>query len=290
MLPLASLFLPVLLLAGPASAAVGQSSAPQSSRLRFKTPGIDPDLVSDANLAEPLGDGSRGSATLRAQILLDRAHCSPGELNAAWSFRMRQAVEAFQGSHEVPVTGRVDAATWAALNQGDPAVLKAYTVAAGDTAAVLAERFHSAADLLSSLNPGRDWTRPGLVITVPAVRGTLNAAKTTPPEMAAQVVVSARAGLVRLFDARSRLLASYPASAGSRGVPGREAALRIARVRRQPRGIVSIALSNSACTIQGTSVPGDVPEMQLPGCITLTNWDAADLARLAPPGTPVLFR
>ena len=52
---------------------------------------------------------------LAAQIMLDRAGFSPGEIDGRNGPNLRRAVAAFQRVHALPPTGRLDSETWAAL-------------------------------------------------------------------------------------------------------------------------------------------------------------------------------
>jgi lipoprotein-anchoring transpeptidase ErfK/SrfK len=57
-----------------------------------------------------------------------------------------------------------------------------------------------------------------------------------------------------------------------------------------PVGIVWVDLSLEHYGLHGTPEPGSVGHTQSHGCVRLTNWDAARVAALVKPGTPVLFR
>ncbi len=57
-----------------------------------------------------------------------------------------------------------------------------------------------------------------------------------------------------------------------------------------PVGVVWIDLSKEHYGIHGTPEPGQIGHVESHGCVRLTNWDAARVAALVKPGTPVLFR
>lgn len=57
-----------------------------------------------------------------------------------------------------------------------------------------------------------------------------------------------------------------------------------------PVGIVWIDVNIEHYGMHGTPEPANVGHTESHGCVRLTNWDAAKLAALVKPGTPVLFR
>ena len=57
-----------------------------------------------------------------------------------------------------------------------------------------------------------------------------------------------------------------------------------------PVGIAWIDVNIEHYGIHGTPDPGRVGHAESHGCVRLTNWDAARLAALVKPGTPVQFR
>src|SRR5260370_42240267 len=80
-------------------------------------PPLSMDIPAINNPQQPdLPQGAKGSPVVRAQILLARAHFSCGEIDANFGSNLDKTVRAFQGDRHLPVTGVVDAATWAALN------------------------------------------------------------------------------------------------------------------------------------------------------------------------------
>ena len=95
------------------------------------TPATTPDTTTSARPAV-LGQGDKGDAVLEAQVKLDRAHFSPGEIDGAFGSNVARAVAAFQQSRGLDPSGRLDAATWAALDADGAPVLTDYTLTAED--------------------------------------------------------------------------------------------------------------------------------------------------------------
>src|SRR5438874_2728218 len=75
-----------------------------------------------------------GAAVLRAQILLDRAHFSPGEIDGRYGGITRGAVTAFNLAKKTNAGAQVNAATWKALNADAAPVIVDYTLTAADLA------------------------------------------------------------------------------------------------------------------------------------------------------------
>ena len=199
---------------------------------------LSAEKVNDANLTAVVGPKSSGAAVLRAQILLDRARFSPGEIDGATGSNLQKAIAAYQEQSNLTPSGKVDKETWAALNQDNPAALVTYTITAADvagpftaipsdmaekakmpamgyTSAIegLAEKFHASPKLLRQLNPRKDFNREGEEILVPNVEAT------APLPKGAKVVVSKSTSTVTLVDAAGKTLAHFPASMGSEHDP-----------------------------------------------------------------------
>jgi lipoprotein-anchoring transpeptidase ErfK/SrfK len=197
----------------------------------------------------------RSPTLVRAQVLLDRAHFSPGVIDGRAGENVRQAIAAYEASVGLPADGVLDQAVFDKLTAADTAPATAsYTIATEDVAGpfvaklpddmeeqaklprlafrgpqeLLAEKFHMTEDLLAALNPGADFTKAGTVITVAAV------SPTELPEPVVSIEVDKTERAVRAFDAQGKLLAFYPASIGSDDRPAPSGLLKVVAVAPNP--------------------------------------------------------
>ncbi|TAK37902.1 MAG: murein L,D-transpeptidase [Lysobacteraceae bacterium] len=190
--------------------------------------------------------------TLRAQVLLDRAHFSPGEIDGVSGTNTRRAIAAFRKARGLGDGETLDDATWQALRQGDAPVLVEYTITEEDAATdfakvpsdmmakaelddlgyasieeMLGERFHASPALLQKLNAGKAFTA-GTTITVPNVAGR------EPLARAAEVLVDKSDGSVSLLDEGGKAYARFPATSGSEHDPLPIGDWKINGVAREP--------------------------------------------------------
>jgi lipoprotein-anchoring transpeptidase ErfK/SrfK len=174
----------------------------------------------------------------------------------------------------------------------------------------LSERFHMSPDLLAALNPGQKFDRAGARINV------VNVAEQAPPKTA-RIEVDKSRETVRAFAQDGALIAFYPASVGSEEKPTPSGTLKVVSIEPNPtyrydpkykfKGVEStkpftirpgpnnpvgsmwIGLSQASYGIHGTSEPSRVSKTESHGCVRLTNWDVARLARSVKKGVEVSF-
>jgi lipoprotein-anchoring transpeptidase ErfK/SrfK len=174
---------------------------------------------------------------VHAQILLDRAHFSPGEIDGTYGDNLRVAVEGYQADRKLHPTGTLDAETLTSLAVDTAPVFVDYTITDPDVKGPfhpvpagmmqqakletlgfaspevgLGERFLISPKLLAALNPGKSLSKAGEQISVPNVeRGA--------PAAAERIVVSKARRSVTAYGPGNVVLAHYPATIGSEHDP-----------------------------------------------------------------------
>jgi lipoprotein-anchoring transpeptidase ErfK/SrfK len=193
------------------------------------------ETVNVAGTMAPAADAKPDpAATLRAQILLDRAHFSSGEIDAAAGSNLRVAIAGFQRQRGLKDNGTLDADTWTALNADSAPALASYVLTDADVAGpfqaipedmadkakltalgyaspleALAEKFHASPKLIERLNPGKDLSKAGEQVVVPNVTGT------EPLPKAGKIVIDRSERSLTLFDTEGKVIAQYPVSSGT---------------------------------------------------------------------------
>jgi len=184
---------------------------------------------------------------------------------------------------------------------------------------MLAERFHASPALLQELNR-RTTLVAGQPLEVPNVVPFSPDKKpvSDPATANVTVVVSKDESSLRIDGADGTLLFFAPVTTGGRYDPlpigdwkvtgvswhpvfhynpnlfwdakPDDSEAKIQPGPNNPVGVVWISLNLEHYGLHGTPEPGRIGQTESHGCVRLTNWDAARVASMVRPGTPVMFR
>lgn len=209
------------------------------------SPALRPLTQENINEADLSSKDQKGisPAFIKAKVLLDRAHFSPGVIDGRNGENMQNALRAYEKAHGLTVDGVLDAEVWAKLNESSPdPVLVEYTISTDDVKGpfvkipekmedqakldhlgysspeeLLAEKFHMDEELLKSLNPNKRVEEAGTSIVVANVGNRHDLGRGS-PKVARIEIVKSEHTLRALADDGS-LIAVYPASIGSEDKP-----------------------------------------------------------------------
>ena len=223
------LCLSTLILAGQTAWAAKPRTEVQASSSKA----IDFDAFNSATDSPLLRSGNKGPAVARAQILLDRAWFSCGEIDGRFASNMQRIVKAYQTARGLKVTGTVTSETWASLREGSAPLLTRYAVTEKDLAGpfgptpaameerakmkalvyesadeALAEKFHTSISYLKQLNGGRK-IEIGKEIVAP------NVLENTTRVEATSIQIDKSERVLYVLDIKQRPVAAFPISIGN---------------------------------------------------------------------------
>jgi lipoprotein-anchoring transpeptidase ErfK/SrfK len=234
-----------LLVSSPGFAAVKKTAAARQ---------LSMEAVNDAEWSRGAGARSR-PLLLKIQVLLDRAHASPGQIDAARGENTRKAIVAFREMRDLGGGEQIDQRLWQALiDQDRDPVLVRYTIREADVAGpfidhvpddfrdkamlkrlsytspqeLLAEKFHMSERLLQELNPGVAFDKPGTEIVV------ANVEREKLPGKIARLEVDASRQRVRAYDRDDRIILVYPATVGSRERASPTGEFKVSNIAHDP--------------------------------------------------------
>ena len=195
------------------------------------------------------------AVVIKLQILLDRAHFSPGVIDGHLGDNTRQALRAFKERSGLAADGNIDPEVWQALVRADDRkALVTYKLTAEDVdgpfadaipedyaemaemenlaysgvAELLAEKFHMSIDLVRALNPGAPLKSAGEEVVVANVAGR------APKGRVSNIEVDKSKGLLRGYAADGALLVVYPATIGSDDNPSPVGTMTVQSIAENP--------------------------------------------------------
>jgi lipoprotein-anchoring transpeptidase ErfK/SrfK len=170
---------------------------------------------------------------------------------------------------------------------------------------MLAEKFHMSPGLLKALNPDTAFDQADTEIFVVARQSdsSLDAVQ--------RIDVDKANAEVRAYGDGNKLLATFPATVGSSDFPSPSGTMKVRAIAAKPNytfqpkdqkwggdkaltlppgpnnpvGSTWIDLGKDGYGIHGTPEPSNIGKTASHGCVRLTNWDAAALAKAVIPGT-----
>src|SRR3954453_16749045 len=189
---------------------------------------LDADTVNNAQFNGANPSQGVAPAVVKAQVLLDRAHFSPGEIDGRDGENFKKAITAFAAAANIESQGQLNDAGGKELTaHADEPIITDYTISDQDTRGpfaekiptrmedmkelpglsytsapeALAEKFHMNEARLWALSPGESFDQPGKTIKVTNVdtKGSI--------EKVARLEVDKTAQTLKAFDRDDKLLA-----------------------------------------------------------------------------------
>jgi lipoprotein-anchoring transpeptidase ErfK/SrfK len=211
-----------------------------------------------ANVNDSQWDAGRKLTTsllVKLQILLDRAHASPGVIDGNEGENTRKAIAAYREMKGIDSSDEANEQLWRMLAESDSkSALVTYKITEKDVTGpfpkkipqdfrkkaamerlgytspeeLLAEKFHMSQDLLRKLNPGVSFKKVGQEIVV------ANVEHDSLPHKISRIEVDAEAQRVKGYDKDNNIVVIYPATVGSEDRPTPKGEFKVTDIAENP--------------------------------------------------------
>jgi lipoprotein-anchoring transpeptidase ErfK/SrfK len=217
---------------------------------------LDATAVNNAELgSKPPAEDKVDAVTVKAQVLLDRAQFSPGEIDGKLGENAQKALRAFAEANNLAADKPLTSEIWTKLSgTGKDPVIAEYKITENDVKGpflkkipakmeamkdlkalsytspqqAVAEKFHMSEGLLAALNPGQKFDRAGDRIFVTNV---LN----KPSKLTiGRIEVDKVRQTVKAFDPSGALIGFFPATVGSEEKPTPSGTLKVVSADANP--------------------------------------------------------
>ena len=191
---------------------------------------------------------------VKVEVLLDRAHFSPGEIDGNLGENVTKALTAYAGAHDLPADRPLTSEIMSSLSADTQPILTQYVLTESDLKGpftehipakmeemkgmkrvdyrnakeAIAEKFHVSERLLGTLNPGISFDQAGQQIVVPNVLVDESKGPVT------KIEVDKERQTVKAYGQSGDLIAFYPATVGSKEKPSPVGTFKIISVDRNP--------------------------------------------------------